>query len=275
VVRADVGGIDARIVEIDVVPRAVPEASGSFELVNTIRAMHEPFPTLVTGRAADTVDAKHELASRVPVVLGFVALATFVLLFLFTGSVVVPVKALVMNVLSLGASFGALVWVFQDGHLSGVLGFDPTGSVWFVLPLLVFTFAFGLSMDYEVFLLGRIKEAYDRTGDNDLAVATGLQRTGGVVSLAALLMVAVFAGFAAGEMLAVKQLGVGLALAVALDATVIRMLLVPATMKLMGRWNWWAPAPLRRLHARIGFDEAPASVPVALPPVPVLEPVGE
>jgi RND superfamily putative drug exporter len=209
------------------------------------------------------------------VVLGFVALATFVLLFLFTGSVVVPVKALVMNVLSLGASFGALVWVFQDGHLSGVLGFDPTGSVWFVLPLLVFTFAFGLSMDYEVFLLGRIKEAYDRTGDNDLAVATGLQRTGGVVSLAALLMVAVFAGFAAGEMLAVKQLGVGLALAVALDATVIRMLLVPATMKLMGRWNWWAPAPLRRLHARIGFDEAPASVPVALPPVPVLEPVGE
>jgi RND superfamily putative drug exporter len=130
-------------------------------------------------------------------------------------------------------------------------------------------------MDYEVFLLGRIKEAYDRTGDNDLAVATGLQRTGGVVSLAALLMVAVFAGFAAGEMLAVKQLGVGLALAVALDATVIRMLLVPATMKLMGRWNWWAPAPLRRLHARIGFDEAPASVPVALPPVPVLEPVGE
>jgi RND superfamily putative drug exporter len=215
------------------------------------------------------------LASRVPVVLGFVALATFVLLFLFTGSVVVPVKALVMNVLSLGASFGALVWVFQDGHLSGVLGFDPTGSVWFVLPLLVFTFAFGLSMDYEVFLLGRIKEAYDRTGDNDLAVATGLQRTGGVVSLAALLMVAVFAGFAAGEVLAVKQLGVGLALAVALDATVIRMLLVPATMKLMGRWNWWAPAPLRRLHARIGFDEAPASVPVALPPVPVLEPVGE
>jgi RND superfamily putative drug exporter len=255
VVRAEVGGVDARIVEIDVAPRAVPEASGSFELVDTIRAMHEPFPTLVTGHAAETVDAKHELASRVPLVLGFVAMATFVLLFLFTGSVVVPVKALVMNVLSLGASFGALVWVFQDGHLSGVLGFDPTGSVWFVLPLLVFTFAFGLSMDYEVFLLGRIREAYDRTGDNDLAVATGLQRTGGVVSLAALLMVAVFAGFAAGEMLAVKQLGVGLALAVALDATVIRMLLVPATMKLMGRWNWWAPAPLRRLHARIGLHE--------------------
>src|SRR5262249_48790906 len=190
-----------------------------------------------------TVDAKQELSSRVPLVLGFVALATFALLFLFTGSVVVPVKALVMNVLSLGASFGALVWVFQDGHLSNVLGFDPTGSVWFVLPVLVFASAFGLSMDYEVFLLGRIKESYDRTGDNDLAVATGLQRTGGVVSLAALLMVAVFAGFAAGEMLAVKQLGVGLALAVALDATVIRMLLVPSTLKLMGPWNLWAPRP--------------------------------
>ncbi|HXJ64928.1 MAG TPA: MMPL family transporter [Actinomycetota bacterium] len=257
VVRADVGAIGAHVVEIDVVSRSVPESEATFALVGQIRSIHEPFPTLVTGRAAETVDAKSELSSRVPLVLGFVALATFVLLFLFTGSVVVPIKALVMNVLSLGASFGTLVWVFQDGHLSGVLGFDPTGSVWFVLPVLVFAFAFGLSMDYEVFLLGRIKESYDRTGDNDLAVATGLQRTGGVVSLAALLMVAVFAGFAAGEMLAVKQLGVGLALAVALDATVIRMLLVPSTMKLMGRWNWWAPPFLRRLHARIGLHEAP------------------
>jgi RND superfamily putative drug exporter len=213
----------------------------------------------VTGRAAETVDDKAALLSRLPFVLGFVALATFVLLFLMTGSVVVPVKALLMNVLSLGASFGALVWVFQDGHLSGLLDFDSTGSVWFVMPVLIFSFAFGLSMDYEVFLLGRIKEDYDRTGDNDHAVAVGLQRTGGVVTLAALLMVAVFAGFAAGDMLAVKQLGFGMALAVALDATVIRMLLVPATMKLMGRWNWWAPAPLRRLHARIGLREDPGA----------------
>jgi RND superfamily putative drug exporter len=173
-------------------------------------------------------------------------------MFLMTGSVVVPMKALAMKVLSLGASFGALVWVFQDGHLSGLLGFTPTGSVEIVVPVLVFSFAFGLSMDYEVFLLSRIKEAYDRTGDNDLAVAAGLQRSGRLVTTAALLMAAVFGGFAAGDMLAVKQVGLGLVLAVALDATLIRMLLVPATMKLMGRWNWWAPALLRRLHARLG-----------------------
>ncbi len=270
VVRADVVATGPRVALVEVVPRAVAETEASFRLVATIRSLPAPFETLVTGQAAETVDAKHALISRLPLVLGFVALATFVLLFLMTGSVVVPVKALVMNVLSLGASFGALVWVFQDGHLSGLLRFDPTGSVWFVLPVLVFAFAFGLSMDYEVFLLGRIKESWDRTGDNDLAVAAGLQRTGGVVSLAAVLMVAVFAGFAAADMLAVKQLGVGLSLAVALDATVIRMLLVPATMKLMGRWNWWAPAPLARLHRRFGLHEAPAARPVPVAATPEL-----
>jgi RND superfamily putative drug exporter len=142
-----------------------------------------------------------------------------------------------------------------------------------VIPVLIFAFAFGLSMDYEVFLLGRIKESYDRTGDNDLAIATGLQRTGGVVSLAAALMIAVFAGFAAGDMLAVKELGLGMALAVALDATVIRLLLVPASMKLMRRWNWWAPKPLRRLHARFGLHEEPAAVQLRTP-ARELEPVG-
>jgi RND superfamily putative drug exporter len=233
--------------------------------VNEIRSLDAPFEVLVTGRAAETVDDKQALVSRLPLVIGFVCLATFVLLFLMTGSVVVPIKALVMNVLSLGASFGALVWVFQDGHLSGLLNFDSTGSLWFVMPVLVFSFAFGLSMDYEVFLLGRIKEDYDRTGDNDHAVATGLQRTGGVVTLAAVLMVVVFAGFAAGDMLAVKMLGFGMALAVALDATIIRMVLVPATMKLMGRWNWWAPRPLRWLHAHIGLHEEPTPPRVEVP----------
>ncbi len=270
VVSAEVSATDARLVVVDVVPRSLAETEESYAMVSRIRAMDPPFETLVTGSAAETVDEKHDLLSRLPVVLAFVALATFVLLFMMTGSVVVPLKALVMNVLSLGASFGALVWVFQDGHLSGLLNFDPTGSVWYVIPVLVFAFAFGLSMDYEVFLLGRIKEDYDRTGDNDHAVATGLQRTGGVISLAALLMVAVFAGFAAGDMLAVKQLGFGMALAVALDATVIRMLLVPATMRLMGRWNWWAPAPLRRLHARIGLREEPATANAIEPRVPEL-----
>jgi putative drug exporter of the RND superfamily len=268
--RADVAATDERIAVIEVVPSSVPESEQSFALVHEIRSMDAPFGTLVTGKSAETLDDEQALFSRVPVVLAFVALATFVLLFLMTGSVVVPVKALVMNVLSLGASFGALVWVFQDGHLSGLLGFDPTGSVWYVLPILVFSFAFGLSMDYEVFLLGRIKEGYHRSGDNDLAVATGLQRSGGVVSLAAALTVAVFAGFAAGGMLAVKELGVGMALAVALDATVIRMLLVPATMRLMGRWNWWAPGPLRRLHARLGVHgermvAEPAVTPIRTP----------
>ena len=148
--------------------------------------------------------------------------ATFVLLFLMTGSVVVPVKAIVMNVLSLGATFGALVLVFQDGHLSGLLGFDPPGALDLVMPVIVFVFAFGLSMDYEVFLLSRIREVWEETGDNDLAVAQGLQRSGRIITSAALLIVIVFAGFAAGEIVAMKQLGLGLAIAVIVDATVVR-----------------------------------------------------
>jgi len=262
---------------VDVAPEAATQSQLSYRLVSEIRAMHPPFETLVTGQAAELVDERAALLSRLPFVLGFVVAATFVLLFLMTGSVVVPAKALAMNVLSLSASFGALVWVFEDGHLAGLLGFTPTGSVEIVVPVLVFAFAFGLSMDYEVFLLSRIKEAYDRTGDNDLAVAAGLQRTGRMVTTAALLMAAVFGGFAAGDMLAVKQVGVGLVLAVALDATLIRLLLVPATMKLMGRWNWWAPVPLRRLHARFGLREQlepPRSRGMELEEAPSLEPVG-
>ena len=168
-----------------------------------------------------------------------------------TGSVVLPCKAIVMNVLSLGATFGALVWIFQDGHFASLLGFDPPGALDLIMPVVVFVFAFGLSMDYEVFMLARIKEAYDETGDNDAAVAVGLQRSGKIITSAALLIVIVFAGFAAGEIVAMKQLGLGLALAVVIDATIVRCLLVPATMKLMGTWNWWAPKPLARLHAQL------------------------
>ena len=156
---------------------------------------------------------------------------------------VLPLKAIAMNVLSLAATFGALVWVFQDGHFAGVLGFAPTGALDLVMPVVIFVFAFGLSMDYEVFMLARIKEAYDETGDNDAAVAVGLQRSGKIITTAALLIVLVFAGFVAGEIVAMKQLGLGLALAVIIDATIVRLLLVPAAMKLMGRWNWWAPRP--------------------------------
>jgi RND superfamily putative drug exporter len=196
-------------------------------------------------------------------------LGTLVLLFLMTGSIVVAVKAVVMNALSLGATFGALVWVFQDGHLTGLLGFDSVGALDATIPLVIFIFSFGLSMDYEVFLLARIREAWVETGDNRLAVRLGLQRSGRIITSAALLIVIVFAGFAMGGLLLVKQLGVGLAVAVIVDATIVRLLLVPATMSLLGRWNWWSPAPLRRLHGRFGLHEpgsAAAPLPAALPP---------
>jgi RND superfamily putative drug exporter len=215
-----------------------PEAQA---VVRELRALDAPFPVAVGGDPAEIVDFRQAITSRLPLAVAVMVLATFVLLFAMTGSVVLPLKAIVMNVLSLGATFGALVWVFQDGHLAGLLGFDPPGSLDLVIPVIVFVFAFGLSMDYEVFLLDRIREVWRRTGDNDRAVAEGLQRSGRIITSAALLVVIVFAGFAAGEIVALKELGVGLAVAVAVDATVVRSLLVPATMKLMGRWNWWSP----------------------------------
>ena len=254
-------GTPPQLTVLDVVPEGTSEGPVATGLVERIRALERPVAAGVTGPAAFLVDYRDSLTSRLPYALGLIGLATFALLFLMTGSVVVPVKAIVMNVLSLGASFGALVWVFQDGHLSGLLGFDPPGMVDITVPVLIFVFAFGLSMDYEVFLLSRIKEAWDQTGDNDRAVALGLQRTGRIVTSAAALIVVVFLGFAAGELLTIKEVGLGMAIAVVLDATVVRMLLVPATMKLMGRWNWWAPPSLRRLHDRFGLAEPPPAPP--------------
>ena len=254
-------GTPPQITVLDVIPEGTSEGPAATRLVERIRALERPVAAGVTGPAAFLVDYRDSLASRLPYALGLIGLATFALLFLMTGSVVVPVKAIVMNVLSLGASFGALVWVFQEGHLSGVLGFDPPGMVDITIPVLIFVFAFGLSMDYEVFLLSRIKEAWDQTGDNDRAVALGLQRTGRIVTSAAALIVVVFLGFAAGELLTIKEVGLGMAIAVILDATVVRMLLVPATMKLMGRWNWWAPPAMRRFHDRYGLAEQEPSPP--------------
>jgi putative drug exporter of the RND superfamily len=245
---------------LEVLPEGGGTDAAASRLVGAIRAVPAPFGFQVTGDAATLADYQATIADRLPLAAALVALATFLLLFLFTGSVVVPVKAIVMNVLSLGASFGALVWVFQDGHLAWLLGAEPTGALDPTVPVLTFAITFGLSMDYEVFLLSRIKEAWDETGDNDLAVAVGLQRSGRIVTSAALLLVVVFSGFMAAGMLTIKQIGLGTVLAVLLDATVVRMLLVPATMKLMGRWNWWAPGPLRRLHRRIGLEERPASL---------------
>jgi len=214
------------------------------------------------GPAASLVDFQDSVGRRLPWAIAVVCLATLVLLLFMTGSVVVPVKAIVMNVLSLGATFGTLVWIFQDGHLSGLLGFDPVGSIDSAVPIFIFAFAFGLSMDYEVFLLSRIKEHYDRTGDNDRAVAIGLQRSGRIVTMAAALMIAVFLGFTAGGLLTVKENGLGMALAILIDATIVRTLLVPAIMKLMGHWNWWAPGRPRAVARPMGHVGAAETAPV-------------
>jgi RND superfamily putative drug exporter len=240
---------------LDVVPDGPTQGPTAKRLVRALRTIDEPARVRVAGPAAALVDFQSSVGRRLPWALGVLAIATFVLLFLMTGSVVVPVKAIVMNVLSLGATFGVLVWIFQQGHLSGPLDFDPAGSIDSAVPLLIFVFAFGLSMDYEVFLLSRIKESYDEHGDSDRAVAVGLQRSGRILSYAAALMVVVFLGFAAGDVLAIKEIGIGMAVAILIDATVVRALLVPAVMKLMGRWNWWAPRPMRAVADRIAVAE--------------------
>jgi putative drug exporter of the RND superfamily len=258
--RPDVPGLTV----VNVVPEGEAQGKQALELVDRIRAMDAPVPVEVTGDAATLADYQDSLMDRAPFALGIVVLATFVLLFLFTGSVVVPAKALVMNTLSLGASLGALVWVFQDGNLGGLVGTEALGSLSITTPVLMLAIGFGLSMDYEVFLLGRISETWRRTGDNARAIAGGLQHTGRIVTAAALLMSVVFAGFVAGGFSPVKQVGLGLLLAVLIDATIVRMLLMPAAMTVMGRANWWAPAPLRRLHRRIGLTESAAAKEPAL-----------
>ncbi len=267
-VRAGVPGLTV----IDVVPDGESQGRAAMQIVEDVRDLAAPVPVEVTGDAAWLTDYQNALRDRLPLALGVVFATTFALLFLFTGSVVLPLKAIVMNLLSLGASFGALVWVFQDGHLSGLTGTEALGSLSITTPVLVFAIAFGLSMDYEVFLLGRIAEAYRRTGDNDAAVERGLQRTGGIITAAALLMAVVFAGFVAGGFSPIKQVGLGLVLAVVVDATVVRMLLVPSVMTLMGTANWWSPAPLRRLHDRPGVSEH-VELPGPRTPAPETTPV--
>ena len=250
------------VVVLDVYTEGGGQDQAARAVVTQIRDQAEGLDVWVTGRAASLVDFVDTIAAQAPLALGLLALATFVLLFLLTGSVLIPIKALVMIVLSLGASFGAMVWIFQDGRLETQLDYTSVGGIEAVIPLLVFAFAFGLSMDYEVFLLSRIKEFHDAGLDNDAAVSAGLQRTGRVITSAALIIVVVFAGFVVGDLLVIKQTGVALAIAVLIDATLVRILLVPATMTLLGRWNWWAPAPLRRLHERFGLSESetPAAV---------------
>jgi uncharacterized membrane protein YdfJ with MMPL/SSD domain len=243
------------------------------QIVTQIRALAPPFPVgtnqpaahatvLVGGTTAQLVDELSSLGSTLPWMALLTALATFVLLFLAFGSVVLPVKAIVMNILSLAATFGVIVWVFQWGHLSGPLQFTPTGTIDPTMPILLLAIVFGLSMDYEVFLLSRVRERYDETGDNTAAVAGGLQRTGGVITSLAFLLVIVVGLFSASGITFIKLLGVGMIVALVVDATVVRVLLVPATMRLLGRANWWAPRPLRRFYARYGIREADAPAPV-------------
>lgn len=231
------------------------QGDASRELVDHLRADRPPFDAKVVGQASGLWDFHQALLQRGPIALGLVALATFVLLFLMTGSVVVPIKALVMNIVSLGACLGVVVWIFQEGHLSGLLGFTSTGGIEATMPMLILAFGFGLSMDYEVFLLARIVELHEAGHDTDTAVQLGLQRSGRIITSAALLMVIVFAGFAAGDLLAMKQMGVGLLVAIVIDATLVRMLLVPATMTVLGQANWWAPPAMKRLHERFGIAE--------------------
>jgi RND superfamily putative drug exporter len=240
---------------LSVVPAVEPSSAAGEQLVHEVRDTPAPFPVMVDGQSAELIDTNDALFARLPLALGVIAVVTAVLLFMMFGSVVIPAKAIVLNLLSLSATFGAMVWIFQEGHLSGVLDFTATGALAAAMPVLMFCVAFGLSMDYEVFLLSRIKEEHDNGADNRTAVAVGLERTGRIVTAAAVLIAVVFLSFATGGVSFIKLFGIGLTLAVLLDAFVIRGTLVPAFMRLAGEWNWWAPGPLRRFHERWGISE--------------------
>lgn len=236
-----------RVVVLAAVTAAAPDSDTARAIVRAIRADRRvgDGDLVVTGQTANDVDTTAFILGHAPAAVAFVMITTFLILLVLLRSIVLPIKAVVMNLLSIAGSFGALVWVFQDGHLAGVLGFVP-GPIEPTLPVLLFCAIFGLSMDYEVLLLSRIQEEYERTGDNAHAVADGLERSGRLITSAAAIMVAVFVAFAAARVIVVKAMGVGMALAVALDATIVRILLVPATMRLFGDLNWWAPRWLRR-----------------------------
>jgi RND superfamily putative drug exporter len=230
---------------VDVVPRAGAMSASTKHLVRELRRVPG---VAVTGRTAWYLDTAASLSRRLPPALALLALTTFVLLFVVTGSVVLPLKALVMNVLGLSAAFGILVLIFQDGRLEGLLGYRSQGALELTQPVLLFAIAFGLATDYGVFLFSRVKEGHDAGLPNREAVALGLERTGRVITAAALLFCVAVGAFATSGILIVKELGIGIALAVAIDASLVRALLVPSLMALLGDWNWWAPAPLRRFR---------------------------
>jgi RND superfamily putative drug exporter len=252
-------GVGNRYTLLAVAPSQGPLTSATERLVKNVRRIHEPFYVGVAGETAAFVDLEHSLAVHLPIVFGIVIGSTLIILFLFTGSVVLPIKAVVMNFLSLSAMLGILVWIFQDGHLEGLLSFHSEGALDATQPIFLFAVGFGLATDYGVFLLSRIKEAHDAGVPNSEAVAIGLERTGRIVTAAALLFAVAIGAFATSEVVFLKELGLGAALAVLIDASIIRALLVPSLMELLGSANWWAPRPLRRLHDRIGLRESAPS----------------
>jgi RND superfamily putative drug exporter len=249
--------VGKHVVLIQATTNAAPSSDASRAIVNAIRAdsgVGGGGQVLVGGQTAIDLDVIHFITNRTPIAVAFVVVVTYFVLFLLTGSVILPLKAVILNFLSIGASFGALVWLFQQGHLSGFLGFTPQ-SIDPSIPVILFSIVFGLSMDYEVLLVSRIHEEYVRTGDNTRAVAAGLERSGRLITGAAAIMVTVFLAFGLAEVVIIKAIGIGLAIAVALDATIVRALVVPAVMRLLGDLNWWAPRPLRRLHEKAGLSD--------------------
>jgi RND superfamily putative drug exporter len=240
---------------LSVVPSVEAMSSDGEDVVHAVRDVPAPAKMLVGGASAELVDTKDSLFARLPLAAGLIVAVTFVVLFLLFGSLLVPLKAVVLNVLSLTATFGAMVWIFQDGHGADLLDFTPTGSIFVAMPILMFCIAFGLSMDYEVFLLSRIKEEHDNGQDTTVSVARGLEHTGRLVTAASVLIAVVFIAFATSGVSFIKMFGIGLALAVLVDAFIIRASLVPAFMTLAGNANWWAPQWLRRIHDRIGVSD--------------------
>src|SRR5881275_1356502 len=247
------GTTGSEIAVLSVVTKHGQESDASRAIVHSLRSMPPPAGSSMLV-AAFSIDFTDFILERIPLAVVYVMVVTYLVLFLLTGSVVLPLKAVIMNILSIGASFGALVWIFQQGHLSSLLNFtaaplDPS------VPVLLFCIVFGLSMDYEVLLISRIQEEYRRTRDTTQAVADGLERSGRLITGAAAILVAVFLAFGLADVVLIKSIGLGLAIAVALDATLVRALIVPAVMRLLGRANWWAPRRLARLHRRISMEE--------------------
>jgi RND superfamily putative drug exporter len=247
------GTTGSEIAVLSVVTKYGQESDASRSMVHSLRSMASP-PGSTVLVDAFSLDFTDFILQRIPLAVAYVMIVTYLVLFLLTGSVVLPLKAVIMNILSIGASFGALVWVFQQGHLSSLLNFTPAALDPSV-PVLLFCLVFGLSMDYEVLLISRIQEEYRKTGDTTQAVAQGLEKSGRLITGAAAIMVAVFLAFGLADVVLIKSIGLGLALAVAIDATLVRALIVPAVMRLLGSVNWWAPRSLRRLHRKISLGE--------------------